>query len=95
MMYDYDGIEKRLKALSGLVAGLAPDLASWFDEYVDVGEYGLAVEIVAEGLQPDPDDPRVQELAAGLLAEAKVMGLPATTQDPLAALVPDDGTAFE
>lgn len=93
--YDYDGIEKRLKALSDLVTSLAPDLAGWFDEYVDVGEYGLAVEIVAEGLQPDTEDPRVRELAAGLLAEAKVMGLSEATRDPLAALAQDDGTVSE
>jgi hypothetical protein len=95
MTYDYDSIERRLKSLSGLVASLAPSLAGWFDEYVDVGEYGLAVEIVAEGLQADIDDPRVRELAAGLLAEARLMGLSEATQDPLAALAHDDGTVSE
>ncbi len=95
MTYDYDGIEKRLQVLSDLVAKLVPDLAGWFDEYVDAGEYGLAVEIVAERLPPETADPQVRELAAGLLAEARVMGLSEATQEPLAILAHDDGMASE
>lgn len=94
-MYDYDGIEQRLRALSNLVARIVPDLAGWFDEYVDAGEYGLAVEIVAEQLPSDRPDPQLRELAAGLLAEAKVMGLSDATQDPLAELARDGEVAGE
>jgi hypothetical protein len=73
MAHDYDGIEKRLQGLSELAARLVPDLAGWFDEYIDVSEYGLAVEIVAERLRPDTAHPQVRRLAAGLLDQGDVV----------------------
>lgn len=83
--YDYAGIEQRLKATSGLAAKLVPDIAEWFDEYLEAGEYGLAVEIVAERLTPDMSGDLAAELATGLLAEAERMGLPDETRKPLKA----------
>lgn len=72
----YEGLERRLRALDPLVSELVADLADWCREYLDVGEYGLAVEIVAERLTPEISDDRVRLLAAGLLSEAKLMVLP-------------------
>jgi Cu2+-containing amine oxidase len=90
MSYDYDGIERRLRARSDLVGKLVPDLAEWFDEYLDVGEYGLAVEIVAERLAPDMPRDLTTELAAGLLAEAERMDLPDETRKPLESFARGD-----
>ena len=72
----YEGLERRLRALDGLVEQLVEDLADWYREYIDVGEYGLAVEVVAERLTPEMPGEIVGPLAAGLLAEAETMGLP-------------------
>lgn len=90
MSYDYDGIERRLGALHDLVGKLVPDLVEWFDEYLDVGEYGLAVEIVAERLAPHMPRALTIELATGLLAEAELMGLPDETRKPLEAFARGD-----
>lgn len=86
MIYDYDGIERRLLALRELVLIVTPDLAGWFDEYVDVGEYGLAVEVVAEALPPGLTSPQVRALAAGLLREAEGMRLGDEIVRPLQAV---------
>lgn len=85
-IYDYDGIERRLQALDPVVEQLVPDMVEWFREYVDVGEYGLAVEIVAERLSPEMPPDVAAELATGLLAEARLMSLPEEVCEPLADL---------
>lgn len=51
-----------------------------------MGEYGLAVEVVAERLGPGMPRQLTSELAAGLLDEAKLMQLPDETREPLEAL---------
>jgi hypothetical protein len=71
----YAELERRLRALDPLVTELIPDLANWYREYLDVGEYGLAVEIVAERLTAGMPQDRVRLLASGLLPEAKLMEL--------------------
>jgi hypothetical protein len=82
----YADIERRLRLLEALVAELLPDLAGWYREYLDAGEYGLAVEIVAERLDPDMPLDRVGALASGLLPEAQLMDLPETVIRPLREL---------
>jgi hypothetical protein len=77
----YEQLEIRLRALSPLVDQLGDEsLTAWFREYLDVGEYGLAVEVVAEQLPPQAR--RAEALVAGLLAEARVMGLEAPVGCP-------------
>lgn len=73
----YEGLEDRLRELVPHVKALVPDeLAGWFLEYLDVGEYGLAVEVVSEALDADMPRGRLRPLASGLLAEATLMELP-------------------
>lgn len=72
----YGALESRLRGLDGLVEDVAKDLLGWYREYIDVGEYGLAVEVVAERLTPDMPVQTLRPLAAGLLAEATTMSLP-------------------
>jgi hypothetical protein len=79
----YEGLEQRLRALVPLVEELMADLAGWYGEYVDVGEYGLAVEIVAERLSSNMPRDRVRSLAVALLSEAELMELPDTVVGPL------------
>jgi hypothetical protein len=64
-----------LRALDGLVEQLVEDLSFWYREYLDVGEYGLAVEIVAERLGADMPAELLFPLAKGLLDEAEAMSL--------------------
>ena len=71
----YTELERRLRHLDGLVERLVPDISPWFREYLDVGEYGLAVEIVAERLNADMPTEFVRSLAVELLAEADRMSL--------------------
>jgi hypothetical protein len=71
----YEQLERRLRALEPLVIELVPDSADWYREYLDVGEYGLAVEITAERLTQGMPQDRVRLLAAGLLPEARLMDL--------------------
>jgi hypothetical protein len=72
----YGELETRLRALTPLVDELGDqNLAAWYREYLDAGEYGLAVEIVAEQLRLEAAPSRVGDLAAGLLPEAKLMEL--------------------
>jgi hypothetical protein len=54
---------------------LAAEPYGWFREYLDAGEYGLAVEVASEGLPPEDASTGARELRAGLLAEAELMGL--------------------
>jgi hypothetical protein len=82
----YADLERRLRALDPLVVELVPDLADWYREYLDVGEYGLALEIVAERLTPRMPQDRVRLLAAGLLPEAKLMEVPDAVIDALQEL---------
>jgi hypothetical protein len=73
----YIALERRLRALEPQArAVLPPDPYRWFMEYVDAGEYGLAVEVASEELPEGNDAPATREFAAGLLREAEVMGLP-------------------
>lgn len=73
----YIALERRLRALDPQAkAVLPPDPYSWFKEYLDAGEYGLAVEVASEELPEDADTPAAREFASGLLREAEVMGLP-------------------
>jgi Flp pilus assembly protein TadB len=79
----YLALEERLQALDPLVAAVTPDVRDEFREYLQHGEYGLAVETVAEGLlERVPSDDR-SLLAKGLLAEARTMGLEGHRVDDL------------
>jgi hypothetical protein len=70
----YAELERRLRSLAPVAReALPPETVKWFSEYLDVGEYGLAVEVAAEALVAD--DEHHCELARGLLAEAEIMGL--------------------
>jgi hypothetical protein len=70
----YRQLEARLRALSpGVDAVCGAEVGGWFAEYLDVGEYGLAVEVAAERLTADRSES--QPLAEGLLPEARLMGL--------------------
>jgi hypothetical protein len=72
----YADLERRLRALIPLVEQLVPrGPAAWYREWLDVGEYGLAVEAVAEQLTPEMSA-EARELPGELLPEAKLMGLP-------------------
>ena len=72
----YEELERRLRALDELVSELVVDRLGWYREYLDAGEYGLAVEIITERLTADMPRDRVGPLASGLLAEAQLMELP-------------------
>jgi hypothetical protein len=75
----YIELETRLDSLCPLVEELGDErLVGSYREYLSVGEYGLALEIVAERLPLEPDPSRVVNLAAGLLPEAKLMELDGT-----------------
>jgi hypothetical protein len=69
-------LERRLRVLTPAAREALPsDTLGWFLEFLDHGEYGLAVEVAAEALvlQTAPD----RALARGLLDEADLMGLSA------------------
>jgi hypothetical protein len=69
--------ESRLRALLPLAReALAEEPHRWFEEYVDYGEYGLAVEVATDAIPDDAQASAVQ-LATALLTEADVMGLDA------------------
>ncbi|MGH2943714.1 MAG: hypothetical protein ACRDLN_13170 [Solirubrobacteraceae bacterium] len=73
----YIALERRLRALApGAKRVLPAEPYRWFLEYVDAGEYGLAVEVASESLPEEASTPEVRELAGGLLREAEIMGLP-------------------
>ncbi|HEV2815302.1 MAG TPA: hypothetical protein VGW10_18750 [Solirubrobacteraceae bacterium] len=83
----YASLERRLRALLPLVETVVPrDVGHWFNEYLDAGEYGLAVETVAEALPDDPSGEAVGALASRLIAEADVMGLAGPISDRLRRL---------
>jgi hypothetical protein len=72
----YTQLEARLWKLDGLVAEVTPEASEWFRRYVDVGEYGVAVEGVVEELDARTTHERASELARRLLPEAETMELP-------------------
>ncbi|MEA2497130.1 MAG: hypothetical protein QOJ29_5041 [Thermoleophilaceae bacterium] len=45
-------------------------------EYLDAGEYGLAVEVASEEVPTGDSSETARELASSLLREAVLMGLP-------------------
>ena len=76
----YVELGTRLDSLCPLVEELGDEsLIGSYREYLSVGECGLALEIVAEGLPLEPPS-RVVNLAAGLLPEATLMELDSTAQ---------------
>lgn len=71
----YRELERRLRTLLPLAGTvLKPEIVGWYSEYLDAGEYGLAVEVAAEGL-PTGESPELQRLASALLSEAELMEL--------------------
>lgn len=83
----YESLERRLRDLDALVIELVPDLSGWYRKYLDAGEYGLAVEIIAEELSSGMPKDRLRELASALLSEAELMGSPDSVSDHLRELV--------
>jgi hypothetical protein len=80
----YRELETRLRALIPLAESvLSTEVLNWYMEYLDAGEYGLAVEVAAEGLPRDDAESRSREVAAALLAEAQVMDLRVPAVDRL------------
>ena len=83
----YHGLEERLGSLSPQIRALvSSELADWYEEYVAVGEYGLAIEVISEVLTPDMPADVTQPLGEGLLSEAELMGLTGATVSRLRAL---------
>jgi hypothetical protein len=73
----YIELERRLRAIAPLAESvLAPEPYRWFMEYLDAGEYGLAVEVAAEEIPTGDSSETARELSSGLLREAVLMGLP-------------------
>ena len=90
----YRELEERLRLLTPLVEGpLSPEVVGWYTEYLDAGEYGLAVEVAAEGLPAADAHPQVRELALALLFEADGMRLAGPPVDHLRALARREGDA--
>jgi hypothetical protein len=84
----YRELEDRLRSLIPLaVRLLSPEVVKWYTEYLDAGEYGLAVEVAADGFPTDATPSRFRELAIALLAEAELMGLSGPATNHLRALV--------
>jgi hypothetical protein len=71
----FESLERRLRELTPLVAEVVPEALGDYEEYLHHGEYGLAVETVAELLPEGEVSEPCRKLAAGLLAEARVMRL--------------------
>ncbi len=70
----YQALEGRLKPLlPELQATISLENWRWFEEWVRAGEYGLALEVAAEGLSALEETP--QELAREILSTAKAMDL--------------------
>ena len=73
----YLELERRLRMLGPLAeAVLPPEPQRWISEYLDAGEYGLAVEVASEEMPTGDSSPEARDLASGLLREAELMGLP-------------------
>lgn len=73
----YVELEKQLRKLSPLVAEAVPSetVVSWWDEFLTAGEYGLAVETVADELAKSASAVAPTALAESLLEAAERMGL--------------------
>jgi hypothetical protein len=70
----YIALERRLRALEPEAeAVLAPDPYRWFKDYLDAGEYGLAVEVALEELPDERHPAAARALAAALRREAEAM----------------------
>ena len=51
---DWEELERRVRALGDSMADrLTNEQATWFTEFVEVGEYGLALEMLADWLCED------------------------------------------
>jgi hypothetical protein len=73
----YIALERRLRTLLPQAeAVLPPEPYGWVLEYLDAGEYGLAVEVASEEMPERDVSPEARELASGLLREAELVGLP-------------------
>jgi hypothetical protein len=73
----YIELERRLRAIAPLAQSvLAPEPYRWFMEYLDAGEYGLAVAVASEEMPRGDSSETARELASSLLREAVLMGLP-------------------
>lgn len=73
----YIALERRLRKLIPLAESvLPPEPYRWVLEYLDDGEYGLAVEVASEEMPDGDASPEARQLASGLLREAELMGLP-------------------
>jgi hypothetical protein len=76
----YVEIEKRLLALAPVARSVLPaDTMKWYLEFVQVGEYGLAVEVAVEVLSDDSKAGR--DLAKELMVAAQDMGLDKATAE--------------
>jgi len=68
----YIELERRLRKLAPLAeAVLPPEPFRWFMEYLDAGEYGLAVEVASEEMPAGDSSSAARQLASGLLREAE------------------------
>lgn len=73
----YVELERRLRKLAPLAETvLGPDPFQWFIEYLDAGEYGLAVQVASEEIPEGAPSAATRKLTSGLLREAELMGLP-------------------
>ncbi len=82
----YSQLEQRLRALLSRAEGhLRPTTRRWIGEFLDAGEYGLAVETAAEDLPPT-GSADLRELAGALLAEAQLMNMTGDSVDRLRRL---------
>ena len=80
----YMKLEGRLRSLIPLAREvLTAEAVKWYTEYLDAGEYGLAIEVAAEGFRSDTAASRSKELALALLAEADLMGMRGPAVDRL------------
>ena len=71
----YRDIERRLRDLLPLAeVTLPPSACQFYAEFLDVGEYGLAVETAAEAL-PSQRTTSTDSLRAGLAEVAEIMGI--------------------
>lgn len=78
---EYAELERRLAALGESVSDrLNDDQRGWFAEFLDVGEYGIALEMVADWLSEDehpittPERTEAEALAEAMGNRDRVMG---------------------
>lgn len=71
----YRDLDRRLGELLPLAeVALPPSAYRWYAEFVDVGEYGLAVETAVEAL-PSEGPASAESLRVGLTDVAETMGI--------------------